>query len=381
MLKNTAEFFKKTKDSTMSVLEDAMGSHKAIEATGTAASVVSRPLTTLSFVYFAQAILTQLSEPDPTDHVDIDKNVLKLVHLCSIASDEIYNEKDKRKIPSELGKIIFENEKSKIGSVPFIITESEELGMIFVIIRGSYCFNDFMTDLSLNSVEYNGGLMHSGVFSAANSLFVRSEDLITRLSESKGKKPILFTGHSLGGGVAAISAYMMRTKHPSIESRAICFAPPSSVNRDIWEQIKPYTMCFLLGGDPIPFLSLNNVAQISQTALPSMVSDFVQRAIAIEVQKVVPTPMCFNWDDDPFSSPPPTVEQIEDDYKKMVLRSTALFPPGDPYHIVLSGGLFKSVDLFKIRNCDYFSRFIKGLDENHHSMSHYSECLAELLKK
>ena len=81
--------------------------------------------------------------------------------------------------------------------------------------------------------------------------------------KEKENCPIIFTGHSLGAGVAAITAKLFLQSHPDFSVTAVCFAHVACLSVDALEETNSYIASFIVQGDPIPFLSLHNMAQIS----------------------------------------------------------------------------------------------------------------------
>lgn len=355
----------------------ALGSHSSVRYTSLAYMALTNPVS-MTFSYFFSAIMETLKDPLPCQQIKLSKDELKYYKLLADLSGEVYQTKEERKFPEEAGEIVFEESQSKIDLTPFVIFNSEKLNKIIVVIRGSYTFADFITDIKASAIEVDGILMHSGVFKASNALFVRTEEFLVQLS-NETKKPIVFTGHSLGSGVAAISTMMMRKHYPEIDTTAVCFAPVASLSGEEWPDTKQYITSFCLGIDPVPYLSLHNVAQISQTGMPEIINNFIQDAVSRDVTKPVPLPKSFDVDENPFEKPPPTMEQILSDLKIVTRRTTALYPAGLTYHIQLTGGTFKKATLEVIEdNIDYFCSFRRGMDETHHAIQLYRDCIGEL---
>lgn len=74
---------------------------------------------------------------------------------------------------------------------------------------------------------------------------------------------IIITGHSLGAAVAAVVSYLFREKFPELDVQCICFAPPPTLSHNLWETTDSYIKSFMIEGDPVPFLSVQNLISIS----------------------------------------------------------------------------------------------------------------------
>ena len=281
-------------------------------------------------------------------------------------------------IPEEAGEIIYESKESKIDRTPYLVTFSKKYNKLFVAVRGSYTFADFITDLKLSAVQVGDTLMHSGVFSASNSLFARAEEHLIQLSKDYGNCPIVFTGHSLGGSVAAATARFFRLHHPDLPVFAVCFAPIASLGIEGAMETHDYITSFVLGGDPVPFLSLHNVAQVSETGY-RWINKIIEEALLREVPRTFELPKDLDMFSNPFELPPPSLEKIKEDVSVSSRRSTALFPPGKCYHIAYEGETFKHVSLEDISDpIQYFSALRNNSNDEHHGIKLYKDSLYEL---
>ena len=79
----------------------------------------------------------------------------------------------------------------------------------------------------------------------------------------KNKTKIIITGHSLGAAVAAVVTYLFKEKFPELDVQCICFAPPPTLTFNLWKTTESYIKSFMIEGDPVPFLSVQNIITIS----------------------------------------------------------------------------------------------------------------------
>jgi hypothetical protein len=73
---------------------------------------------------------------------------------------------------------------------------------------------DWLQDLFAEPVAYQGlpGKVHDGFLKAVNSILPAVIDAVNALNPST-KNPVYVTGHSKGGGMAPIAAYLMQRPH------------------------------------------------------------------------------------------------------------------------------------------------------------------------
>lgn len=365
-----------------------LNSPEAVNGTIIAGQVAMNPVKTFTFGYLMSINIANLTDPDPTEdaHDAFNTDELNLIHICSSLSKEVYHCPDQRELPKNAGKIIFEPDLSDYTgkATPFIITNSDELNTIFMTCRGSYCFKDFLTDLKANAANVYGGLMHSGVLDSSLSVMALVKDFLVQTSKSNGNRPVIITGHSLGGAVASAVVEQMKRDIPDFPIRGIIFAPAASVSRSLWEESRKNVTSFVLSGDFVPFLSFHNIASTSSDLLPDWIGKIIHEKLIRNIDMPSDSfDTSIDMEQNPFDNPPPTKEEIAQeikDHKKFIV-STELFPPGELYLYELKGDFFKTVSLRKIQSCEYFSRFVLGLDENNHSMNVYDECAQKLIER
>lgn len=364
-----------------------LNSPEAVSGTIIAGKVAVSPVKTFTFGYLMNANIANLKDPDPTEDASdvFNDNELELIQICSQLSKDVYLSHDKRNIPKSAGNIIFEPNLNDYNgkAIPFFVTNSDELNTIFMTCRGSYCFKDFLTDLNGNAANVYGGLMHSGVLDSSLSVLALVRDFLVQTSISNGNRPVIITGHSLGGAVASAIVEQMKRELPNFPIRGIIFAPAASVSRSLWEKSRKNVNTFVLSGDFIPFLSFHNIASTSTEFLPDFVSKMIHEKLIRNVESTETSfDIAIDMDQNPFEKPPPTEEEIAQEIKdqKKFIVTTELFPPGELFLYELKGELFKTVSLRKISSCDYFGRFVLGLNENNHSINAYSECAEQLIE-
>ena len=378
MLKQISSFFNSAKNG----LNNALKSHSFMEGAFKAVGVIANPKA-VSFSCFMDYISDNLSDPDETLGAsdDFDSNTLYLINLCAKMSLAVYYESSQRNLPKEAGHVVFEPNLTDISSsaVPFIITNSDELDLIIVCCRGSFCFSDFLTDFNANAVDAFGGLMHSGILKTSISVYAICKDKLIQEVKNNNNRRIVFTGHSLGAAVAATVCAIFKTDFPDAAAKTIIFAPAACISRDLWNKSRDNTISFIMKGDAVPFLSLHNIAQYSSDCLPDIFKSLIDNCVRREVYRPVEE-VHIDMSEDPFTKPPPSIEEVKNDMdKEAAFRTTALYPPGELYLFEIMGDMFKTIQLRKAQSCDYFGKLIPGLqDLGNHSISRYAECTEKL---
>ena len=418
-------------------VKTSLSSHKSMENTATAVKVTSKPLQSLTFASFQMALEKTLFPPDETDPVTLSGDILEKVNLCVQLAAASYKESSNRVLPPHAGHYIIDKSAEQIGKISYFMTLNEDTKTIFVVCRGSYCFNDFITDAMANAAKNDDYFIHSGFFTAAHSVMVPIHDLLLKYAPGN---QIIFIGHSLGAAVAGIVADMFAEQHSELNSSisTVLFAPPASISKNRWNQTVSRHMSFILGGDCVPFLSLHNIASLSSDIIPEMFRPYIEELVRRNMDAVVDLEIP-NADFNPFEMPPPIIEneektdsitsentsnnseqpqnienseqsqnienseqsqnienQINPDEQsqqnqcqkpqsgfeyKDIRTNTSLFPEGSYYHLSLSGEtIFQKVSLRKIRGPEYFGRFVLGMTEEHHQMCYYVDAIAQLLE-
>jgi hypothetical protein len=93
---------------------------------------------------------------------------------------------------------------------------------------------DWVNDLNVRPVEGDGlpGQVHQGFLSSLDSLWAGVRDEVkTQLAQAGAATPLLITGHSKGGGMAALAAMRFRTQQ-SLTAKVITFAAPKPGDKD-----------------------------------------------------------------------------------------------------------------------------------------------------
>lgn len=301
------------------------------------------------FKYVNPNLPIQIHETTPTS---ITPTLASLLRVCAMLCQCSYEKPKKVVWPEEIGPPILYKTDSEITRIPFFISNSDKLNTIFLVCRGTQCLDDFLTDLMGNCVEVCGGKMHQGAYDTASYIFYNSQNVLVQLSEENNRRPIVFTGHSLGGAVASSLCELVRQSLPNLPCSCIAIAPPPTVDLNLWQTTRRSTSTFIFEGDCIPFMSLENVINISVEILPTKVARVVNNFVHKRLKKT---------------------SMGAYDHSIQV----QLCPPGELFLFVLDDN--GNAELRKVEP-EYFDRLVRGLADTNHVMSNYENLINNYFK-
>lgn len=297
-------------------------------------------------IFFASVDPKLPVQSHQTEPAILDPKEISMIKECIMLSYHVYYKPKERKLPPEIGPIVYERTTTGIVKIPFFVANSDILNTIFVVCRGSYCIDDLITDLMGNAIRLNGGYMHQGVYETASYVFYHVQSIIIQLSKEYKDRPIIFTGHSLGAGVAAAVCEMIHKTHPEAPVRSIIFAPPPTVCHNLHPMTKERIETFVLDGDFVPFLSLENILNVTLDIVSSRIARYVRK----KIEKRLKTTSHGAYE-------PGT--------------SVQLYPPGEIYQFVLHNDDYDKIELVRIVSPDFFGRLVRGLREYQHLAGTY----------
>jgi len=245
---------------------------------------------------------------------------------------------------------------------------------VVLAIRGTLSLEDCLVDVLVHpdpldelGMEYDfdgeGQFCHSGVLSCVkyilNDLKRHGilESLLTGIGAPYAHYTLRITGHSLGGGCAALLGYVMRSKFPNL--RVVAISPPGGfISWRLATECKDFVTSFVLDSDLVPRLSVHSMEQlrdevlemISRIKVPKMqvVRTFILKGIlgshkeTIDPEKLahdnaqilhskenIPTDTEFYRQMEKFKA-----IQRQRREKRGEYRNISLFPPGKMVHLV-----------------------------------------------
>ncbi|XP_062382273.1 diacylglycerol lipase-beta [Sardina pilchardus] len=168
---------------------------------------------------------------------------------------------------------------NQIYEIPFFVALDHKKESVLVAVRGTLSLKDVLTDLSAECenlpIEGVSGASyaHKGISQAAHYIYKRlvNDGILRQAFSIAPEYRLVITGHSLGGGTAAILAVLLRNMYPTLQCYA--FSPPGGLmSKALAEYSKEFVVSVVLGKDLVARLSLPNMEDLKRRIL-KMVSN------------------------------------------------------------------------------------------------------------
>jgi hypothetical protein len=244
------------------------------------------------------------------EHVKLDETELKRLHHFAQLAHGAYsaNEDELYAHTPIYDKMLHKARWSSSQDEPAYYIAIDELYQSIVLaIRGTDAISDVFTDLSLHPAPFLGGMAHAGMTRAALRLYEEVRESLQKAQALHPQYDLVFTGHSLGGGVASILAMKLlweddpslrifQSSNHSPRLRAYAYGTPACISTELAQQVRDSP------------LELRN-------ALVTVVlgDDLVPRASAASMDRIVRELAAFNWR-----------EQIANDLNEYMNTSTLM---------------------------------------------------------
>ena len=185
---------------------------------------------------------------------------------------------------------------------------------IVLAVRGTLESADMITDVVSRPLKATFGaadasnpicgFVHSGIMEAAKHVFELSLPYLKKAIEANPGHPILVTGHSMGGGCAALLALMLRT-HPELTAasrssvRAVCLAPAAVMDEDLSKSCRGFVSSLVYNCDLVPRVNIQSVAAFVRETASLNPSRQLVRGIGTAFRWIM---SCGSWTKKPIST-------------------------------------------------------------------------------
>jgi len=157
-----------------------------------------------------------------------------------------------------------------------LILDEREQNLV-VVIRGTANIRDTLTDLvceplhlcedSFNVGATRATSVHPGIWRAAQTLKSRLQDRVRHILAERPQLRLLVTGHSLGGGVAALLCLLWRHEFGT-RVECIAFGPAPTLDDDAARAAEQHGVTSVIPGeDVVPRLSLQSVTHLCDSVI------------------------------------------------------------------------------------------------------------------
>lgn len=163
---------------------------------------------------------------------------------------------------------------NQIYEIPFFVALDHKREAVLVAVRGTLSLKDVLTDLSAEceNLPLEGVIgacyAHKGMCQAAGYIYKKlvNDGILNQAFSIAPEYKLVITGHSLGGGTAALLAIMLKNSFPTLKCYA--FSPPGGlVSKALADYTKDFVVSVVLGKDLVARLSLPNMEDLKRRIL------------------------------------------------------------------------------------------------------------------
>ncbi|KAH7666686.1 putative lipase/calmodulin-binding heat-shock protein [Dioscorea alata] len=213
-------------------------------------------------------------------------HLLRLLNLCLLFSKKPFYMFLETAGYSQ-ADVLLQEAKAGLLKPAFTIIRDERSKCFLLIIRGTHSIKDTLTAATgavvpfHHSVLDEGGVSnlvlgyaHCGMVAAAHCIAKRTTPILRKALSQHPDYSIKIVGHSLGGGTAALLAYILREHKEFCSSTCVAFAPAACMTWDLAESGKQFITTVINGSDLVPTFSTASIDELrSEVTASSWLND------------------------------------------------------------------------------------------------------------
>ncbi|KAM0947634.1 putative fungal lipase-like domain, mono-/di-acylglycerol lipase, alpha/Beta hydrolase [Dioscorea sansibarensis] len=213
-------------------------------------------------------------------------HLLRLLNLCLLFSKKPFYMFLETAGYSQ-ADVLLQEAKAGLLKPAFTIIHDERSKCFLLIIRGTHSIKDTLTAATgavvpfHHSVLDEGGVSnlvlgyaHCGMVAAAHWIAKRTTPVLLKALSQHPDYSIKIVGHSLGGGTAALLAYILREHKEFCSSTCVAFAPAACMTWDLAESGQQFITTVINGSDLVPTFSTASIDELrSEVTASSWLND------------------------------------------------------------------------------------------------------------
>eukprot|EP00210_Caulerpa_lentillifera_P007141 g6831.t1 len=154
--------------------------------------------------------------------------------------------------------------KASVIRPAYIMVRDHVLNAFVLAIRGTHTTRDIFTSLSgaakphhtVCNSEVILGYSHFGMLAGARWILKHCQKFLIEAHEIDPDFKLIITGHSMGGGAAAMLTMMIREQFPMFDdTQCYTFACPGCMTLELAQSCSPYVTTLVYGTDVVPTVS------------------------------------------------------------------------------------------------------------------------------
>jgi hypothetical protein len=159
-----------------------------------------------------------------------------------------------------VGSVIMSRWNGKPLYPVYLLATDHDTRTVYVIVRGSKTISDTITNCIALPAPFMGGYAHGGMVVCAKNLVDEIRPRLTMEMNAHPTYQLKLMGHSLGGGVAVLCAFILREEFPALKCTAI--APPPLLTEHLADKSSAFVETLIHGDDIVTRFSVRNTEEL-----------------------------------------------------------------------------------------------------------------------